>query len=63
MLCYVPVDCRDPADYTPLYFASDIATARQLIAAGATANVKNIHEEPPHEEADDEMLKAYLRLI
>lgn len=63
LLRYVPVDIRNACEYTPLAFASDIPTARQLIEAGATANVRNIYDELPHEEAEDEIVEKYLRLV
>lgn len=47
ILRYVPVNSWDGADYTSLYFASDLPTARPLIEAGATANVENVYGEPP----------------
>lgn len=63
LLRHVPVDIRNACEYTALTFASDIRTARQLIEAGANANVKNIYGELPHEEADSEILESYLRLV
>lgn len=63
LLRHVSVDIRNACEYTPLAFASDIKTARQLIKAGANANVKNIYGELPNEEADNQILETYLRLV
>ena len=62
---FVSPNAPDNEFNTPLHLVGELPTAKQLVAAGATTNTRNLQQRLPHEETtyrSNEVLIMWLKL-